>query len=106
MAVKLDDAGLEQMAATESRAWVERLVEQLAQQGRQPEGGWPGTLSEARLLAKARVFSDSGSVASVITGVQFEQLVKVVYVRARKEWLARANGRGSRRRPRASEEIS
>jgi hypothetical protein len=70
---------------------VERLRVQLADQGRPVEGGWPGTISEARRLVLARMAADAKpSTSTVITRARFDQLVKVVYMKARREWLLRA----------------
>ena len=90
----LDDPVLDRIADEESRRWVQHLLEQLATDGRLLEGGWPGTLSEARRLVAARITSEANRRAMrAFTRTEFDRLVKVVYGRARVEWLARIHTR-------------
>lgn len=67
-----------------SATWVESLSEKLLRDGRRLEGGWPGTLSEARRLTRIRL----AAVSEPTTGPTFDRVVKVVYDRAKSRWLA------------------
>jgi hypothetical protein len=67
-----------------SRRWVENLSAQLTQAGRRLEGGWPGTLSEARRLLTNRLAAPT----TTITRPEFERLVKAIYDEAKSRWLA------------------
>jgi hypothetical protein len=69
--------------------WVEALREELKREGRPVEGGWPGTLSEARarvdgsisrLLAKHRL--------AVLSSEELSLAARAAYDHARRTWLA------------------
>jgi len=72
-------------AAAESGArWAKTEREALHAEGRRAEGGWPGTLSQAR----NRV---SGAVARLAAPLSYEEaawLARTIYDCARREWLA------------------
>ena len=88
----LDDPRLERMAREESNAWVARLLGKLTAEGRAVEGGWPGTVSEARRLVATRIATETVAKSSfvAVTATQHEQLVRAVYSGAKKQWLAQA----------------
>lgn len=69
-------------------AWVERLLVDLASQARPISGGWPGTVSEARLLVATQL--STGKQAPTGDGVSAEALARWVYKLAKRAWLARA----------------
>lgn len=46
--VSATDHGMRGLVESESARWVERMVTLLEGEGRPIEGGWPGTVSEAR----------------------------------------------------------
>jgi len=69
--------------------WVEALREELKKEGRAVEGGWPGTLSEARarvdgalsrVLAKHRL--------AVLSSEELSLAARAAYDHARRTWLA------------------
>lgn len=69
--------------------WVATTCEELRKDGRPVEGGWPGTLSEARALA-------GGTLAAVLarrrlstlTTEELANAASAVYEHARRRWLA------------------
>jgi hypothetical protein len=67
-----------------SRSWVDRVSQQLTSSGRRLEGGWPGTLSEARRLL---VQSMSSPGADIQRG-ELEDLARTLYEQAKSQWLA------------------
>lgn len=72
-------------------AWVERVRLDLRRDDRQPTGGWPGTIREARARTHAH-FSDGAVTAlSNLTAEEFERVVRLVYEHARGQWLAFAH---------------
>ncbi len=78
---------LERLAAAEGLAWASRSCEELRQQGRSIAGGWPGTLSQARL--RVRICMTARSNASpVLTRDDLDWLARTVYLTAKAEWLA------------------
>lgn len=75
------------LVAELSRSWVEEIASGLTRTGRRLEGGWPGTMSEARRLLSIRLAAPKMQV----TRQEFECLVKTVYDEARGRWLAIAS---------------
>lgn len=70
-----------------SRSWVEEIANGLTRTGRRLEGGWPGTMSEARRLLSVRLASTKNQVSRQ----EFDYLVKTLYDEARGRWLAIAS---------------
>ena len=69
--------------------WVETLREELKREGRAVEGGWPGTMSEARarvggqvsrMLARRRL--------SPLASEELASASRAAYDHARRTWLA------------------
>lgn len=87
-----------QLVAHLAGAWVERLTRQLSDAGRRLEGGWPGTLSEARSLLTLEL---AAPPIVDISRPRFEGMAKAIYKDAKTMWLARAD-----KRPRAQPEDS
>lgn len=83
MSAILPDA-LAHSAAASGRGWASRILSGVATAGRAAAGGWPGTLSEARVLA----WSIEG--AGALPPSQVEALARAVYAAARAEWLVHA----------------
>jgi hypothetical protein len=81
--------GLEELAVAEGRAWATRSCLELRQQGRTIAGGWPGTLSQARLRA-ALCMNRRTSQDRVLTSADMDLLARTVYRTAKAEWLAQA----------------
>jgi hypothetical protein len=78
------------LVAELSNSWVQALAAQLAESGRRLEGGWPGTLSDARRLLARRL----GALPTAVTRSEFDGLVKAIYVAAKRQW-----GQAARRAP-------
>lgn len=78
-------AALEQGAMTCGDRWVERTREQLALEGRPIEGGWPGTLSEARGL----VAGLSTAIKPALTFEESDWVARTIYTHAKRFWQAR-----------------
>jgi hypothetical protein len=74
------------LVAEVARGWVEELAARLTSSGRRLEGGWPGTISEARNLLTRRLAV--GKV--VLDRTDRERMARAVYDSARSSWLAMA----------------
>jgi hypothetical protein len=81
--------GLERLAAAEGLAWASRSCEELRQQGRSVAGGWPGTLSQARLRVRACMTGGAG-VDRALSRDDVDWLARTIYLTAKAEWLAQA----------------
>lgn len=64
--------------------WADLVRAQLRQQGRPATGGWPGTVSEARIRAFAGLHQQSG-----ILPEEHANLALVLYAAAKKSWHER-----------------
>jgi hypothetical protein len=80
---------LEELAAAEGRAWATRSCLELRQQGRSISGGWPGTLSQARLRT-ALCMNRRAQPDRALTSADMDLLARTVYRTAKAEWLAQA----------------
>lgn len=81
--------GLESLAAAEGMAWALRSCEELRLQGRPIAGGWPGTISQAR-LRMAACMAGRAQREPALTPADLDWLARTVYLTAKAEWLARA----------------
>jgi hypothetical protein len=88
IAPNLGNTVLDRLAGEEAHEWANGLFRLLREQGRFVEGGWPGTISEARHRVALRIAS--GGWPPAITQVQREQMIRAVYLGAKKHWLARS----------------
>lgn len=80
---------LDGAALDAARTWVRQWVEDLARDGRRPEGGWPGTLNEARARCaerSARMLAQGSMLAPAWDEV--ERYTHVTYAEARRLWRA------------------
>ncbi len=75
-----------QLAEDEGMEWARQRLAALLLTGRSPAGGWPGTLSEARLRIDARL----GAAFHRLTAAESGEIVRVAYRAAQKYWIARA----------------
>lgn len=90
---------LEQAALETAHAWAEACRVELEREGRRVEGGWPGTLKEARVRAGARankVLSDRSMPA--LTHEELGRLACMTLGEARRSW--RIVAQSAPRRPR------
>lgn len=65
-------------------AWAQRVALDLRREQRTAAGGWPGTMSEARVRTSAHFRG------KLLTPVELEDAARAVYQRARSHWLAYA----------------
>lgn len=82
---------LEASAAQSARDWTRRWLHTLASDGRPIEGGWPGTLPEAR----ACVAADAGTALRklsmpALTREELSHLTRLTYDQARRLWRSSA----------------
>lgn len=79
---------LERAALDAARSWAGAFCGALANEGRAVEGGWPGTIREARARAAAeatRVLS--GMLMTPLTHTEIEQLARTANEEARRVWM-------------------
>lgn len=84
----LGDLILERLAGEVAHEWATGLFRALGEQGRFVEGGWPGTISEAR--SRVALCIAAGGWPRAITPQVRDQVVRAVYLGAKKHWLARS----------------
>ena len=76
---------LEQTARAEGNAWASWWRNELQRQNRPVSGGWPGTLSEARVRVARRLAVEHGP-ALAATRQEVEDAARAAYGAARNEW--------------------
>jgi hypothetical protein len=80
---------LEATARDTASAWMKQLKENLALEGRAVEGGWPGTINEARgrcAALAARVLAANAMPA--LARDELGSLTRIAYDEARRRWRA------------------
>ena len=84
----MDGVLIERRAMADAVEWATAWCDELAREERPLEGGWPGTLSEARrrVLAVMR-----GAPGPRLDAQATEQLVRRTYQVARRTWRARCD---------------
>jgi hypothetical protein len=84
-------------AKAAGQRWAEREREALEREGRLPEGGWPGTLTEAKAIAVS-LRARSGA-AQALTADELVSFTHETYAQAKRAWRDWANElhRASRR---------
>jgi hypothetical protein len=91
------DTLLERASLEAARAWTTEFRAELARDGRPLEGGWPGTMPEARMRASAH--ASRALVERSMSALTYDELgriARITYDEARRSWRAVA-GDGSRR---------
>jgi hypothetical protein len=86
---------LEESAAQAARDWTSRWFRTLADDGRPVEGGWPGTVQEARACVAAgatRVLEQRAMPA--LTSDELSRLTRMTYELARRLWRTSAGQPG------------
>ncbi|HEU5058753.1 MAG TPA: hypothetical protein VFU21_19605 [Kofleriaceae bacterium] len=76
---------LERAAHAEGSAWAAWWRVELRRQKRFQAGGWPGTLSEARIRVARRVAAELGPAFGA-TREELEVAARSAYAIARREW--------------------
>ena len=83
------DHVLDEAALDAARSWVRQCVEDLERDGRRIEGGWPGTLNEARrrcAALSARALARLSMLAPARD--ELERITHITYAEARRLWRA------------------
>ncbi len=83
------DHVLDEAAHDAARAWVRQWMDDLAREGRPVEGGWPGTLKEARgrcAELSTRMLARSAMVAPARD--ELDRITQITYAEARRLWRA------------------
>jgi hypothetical protein len=78
---------LEQAAFDTAQAWAQACCTQLTREGRRVEGGWPGTMPEARSRVgaqAARILTARSMTA--LTHEELGRLARLTYDEARRSW--------------------
>jgi hypothetical protein len=89
---------LERVARETAHDWARAYFSELAEEGRRVEGGWPGTMPEARMRATTRATTQlAASAMTPLTNDERSQLARLTYKEARRSWQAASAGT---RRPR------
>jgi hypothetical protein len=96
---------LDKIAFEAARTWAEACRAELAREGRRVEGGWPGTMPEARTRAAGEATRALALRSmSALTHEELGRLARITYDEARRSWGAlgvRASSAQGRRRARA-----
>jgi hypothetical protein len=80
---------LERAAFDAARSWAGACCAELAREGRRVEGGWPGTMPEARTRAAAEAGrSLAARSMTALTHDELNQLARITYNEARRSWVA------------------
>ena len=81
-------ATLERLAGELAASWVTSYLASLSEEGRPIEGGWPGTMPEARMRMDdhARHLLHARSMGPLTTD-ELGQFTRIVYDEARRSWL-------------------
>ena len=88
---------LERAAAHAAQTWAEACFAALAQEGRRVDGGWPGTIREARTrFAAEATRALAGQAMALLTHDELDRLAQATYEEARRMWL-RSSRNGTRR---------
>jgi hypothetical protein len=84
---------IDEIVKAESAAWVDFMIALLEKQGRLIEGGWPGTVSEARrrLIVCLAAHPQEPSLDCREMGL----LVDLLYRQAKELWLLKCPNRRS-----------
>jgi hypothetical protein len=86
------DAVLDECVRTVAASWVASWRETLRREGRAMEGGWPGTLAEARVLVLQKLGPELAKRG--LASPPHENITKAsraAYAAARRAWLSAAS---------------
>lgn len=83
--VSVPSDGMRGIVESESTKWVESMVSLLEDEGRPIEGGWPGTVSEARSRLLTRLAEQKKE--SPRDSDELAVLVDLLYSQSRQLWL-------------------
>lgn len=95
--VVIDAGALDRAALDVGSRWAEALCERLRGEGRTVDGGWPGTVPEARVLVtsyvETAVVSRGGGKLSAD---EIASLTNTAYQEAKRAWRNAQSPRGAR----------
>ncbi len=75
---------LTRAAIAAGAGWAERERAALVTEGRLPEGGWPGTMTEARQVAHSSL--DERAILPPLTPDERTWMARTTYAEARRKW--------------------
>ena len=84
---------VERSAHDGGEQWARGWRDELQMDHRRASGGWPGTIAQARVCARAHLSAELARLR--LTGpspTELEQAARLTYARARAVWLALAHG--------------
>lgn len=84
---------VERSAHDGGEQWARGWRDELQSDHRRASGGWPGTIAQARVCARAHLSAELARLR--LTGpspTELEQAARLTYARARAVWLALAHG--------------
>jgi hypothetical protein len=84
---------VERSAHDGGEVWARGWRDELQSDHRRASGGWPGTIAQARVCARANLSAELARLR--LTGpspAELEQAARLTYARARAVWLALAHG--------------
>lgn len=84
---------VERSAHDGGEQWARGWRDELQSDHRRASGGWPGTIAQARVCARAHLSAELARLR--LTGpspAELEQAARLTYARARSVWLALAHG--------------
>ena len=84
---------VERSAHDGGEQWARGWRDELQSDHRRASGGWPGTIAQARVCARAHLSAELARLR--LTGpspAELEQAARLTYARARAVWLALAHG--------------
>lgn len=85
---------LEQAAFDAARSWAQACCSELTREGRRVEGGWPGTLPEARTRVGAHAASVlTARSMTALTHDELGRFARITYNEARRSWRTLSDGR-------------
>jgi hypothetical protein len=84
---------LERSATAGGEQWARGWRDELASDHRRAAGGWPGTIAQARVCARAHLSAELARLRLAgPSPAELEQAARLTYDRARAVWLALAHG--------------
>jgi len=84
---------VERSAHDGGEQWARGWRDELQSDHRRASGGWPGTIAQARVCARAHLSAELARLRlAAPSPTELEQAARLTYARARTVWLALAHG--------------